>query len=92
MSAATTGTGHVVCRPASVRVIAAIRARASPFVLWNACGQFLNLPVGEGDMLAILRPALGDQANGPDQGFCHGFDFMFIIHAGSNAPLNSGSA
>lgn len=67
-----TGTGHVVCRPASVRVLAAGNNTRPgiAIVLSNACGQFLGLPVGEGDTLAILRPALGDQADGPDQGFC----------------------
>jgi hypothetical protein len=72
---------------------ATMRGQASPFFR-DDCDQLLGLAIGKSNPLTIVRPAMRDQANGPDQVSSQGLGFFLVIvaHAGSNAPLKSASA
>jgi len=85
-------TGHVVCRLVDVGTLEADDDPWSGIasVLWYAGDYVLSLPIGESDPLPVFRRAVNDQAYRLDQ--VSAYRFLLITHAGSNAPLNSGSA
>lgn len=56
----------------------------------DRCDEQLGLLIGQRYTLPFLRIAVDDDAEGEDQRFREVFGL--IVHAGSNAPLNSGSA